>query len=69
MALLTASAQELAAKNEDGVSVLYFLKTVHPSEWANFLERVGVREEAKLFQAHPSTQPARCSCRALGLLR
>jgi len=44
--------RELVAKNEDGVSVLYFLKTVHPDEWSNFLERVGVKasEEARLFK-------------------
>jgi len=47
---LLYSARELAAKNEDGVSVLYFLKTVHPDEWQNFLQRVNVRDEAKLFQ-------------------
>uniref|UniRef100_A0A7S0NMX1 1,3-beta-glucan synthase n=1 Tax=Calcidiscus leptoporus TaxID=127549 RepID=A0A7S0NMX1_9EUKA len=47
---LLYSARELAAKNEDGVSVLYFLKTVHPSEWHNFLQRIQVKDEAKLFQ-------------------
>lgn len=33
------------------MSVLYFLKTVHPDEWFNFLERVGLRadEETHLF--------------------
>ena len=30
--------RELVAKNEDGVSVLYFLKTVRPDERSNFLE-------------------------------
>ena len=49
--------------------MLYFLKTVHPSEWANFMERVGVQEEAKLFQAHtpPRPPPARRCC-SLGLM-
>ena len=50
---LLYSAKELAAKTEDGVSMLYFLKTVHEAEWRNFLERVGVgktgSEEARLF--------------------
>merc|ERR1719183_452692 len=42
---LLYSPKELAAKNEDGVSVLYYLKCVHPDEWENFLERLGVRPE------------------------
>mmetsp|Transcript_38681 Transcript_38681/g.106821 ORF Transcript_38681/g.106821 Transcript_38681/m.106821 type:complete len:862 (-) Transcript_38681:159-2744(-) len=52
---LLYSAKELALKNEDGISVLYFLKTVHSDEWRNFLERVGVGtkrvDEEKLFQS------------------
>ena len=46
------SARELASKNEDGISVIYFLKTVHPEEWLSFLERVGVKpkDEAALWQ-------------------
>ena len=49
---LLYSAKELALKNEDGISVLYFLKTVHGDEWTSFLERVGVepKDEAKLWQ-------------------
>jgi len=39
---LLYSAKELAAKTEDGVSTLIFLKTVHGNEWNNFLERIGV---------------------------
>jgi len=50
---LLYSAKELAAKTEDGVSMLIFLKTVHETEWNNFLERVGVKPgsegEARLF--------------------
>ena len=43
---------QLATKNEDGISVLYFLKTVHNDEWRNFLERVGVKpsDEASLWK-------------------
>jgi len=46
------TARELAAKNEDGISVIYFLKTVHPNEWSNFLERMNLKpsDEAKLWQ-------------------
>jgi len=51
---LLYSPKELAAKNEDGVTTLYFLKTVHPDEWLNFLERVGLKPdpaaEADLFK-------------------
>ena len=49
---LLYSAKELAAKNEDGISVLYFLKTVHSDEWRNFLERVGVRDPKNELKDH-----------------
>mmetsp|Transcript_21477 Transcript_21477/g.35435 ORF Transcript_21477/g.35435 Transcript_21477/m.35435 type:complete len:1570 (+) Transcript_21477:3-4712(+) len=57
------AAKELAAKNEDGVSVLYFLKSVHPEEWQNFLQRIKVSnkpsDEAKLFQDRELLQELR----------
>jgi len=60
---LLYSAKELAAKTEDGVSMLIFLKTVHETEWRNFLERVGVppgsEGEARLFTEKPLLEELR----------
>ena len=63
---LLYSAKELAAKTEDGVSTLIFLKTVHGDEWRNFLERVGVPRgpegEARLFTEKPLLEELRLWC-------
>ena len=60
---LLYSAKELAAKTEDGVSTLIFLKTVHGNEWNNFLERIGVgksrEEEQRLFKEKPLLEELR----------
>jgi callose synthase len=60
---LLYSAKELAAKTEDGVSMLLFLKTVHENEWNNFLERLGVdatpEGEARLFTEKPLLEELR----------
>ncbi|KAE8665134.1 Callose synthase 1 [Hibiscus syriacus] len=34
------SIEELKKENEDGVSILFYLKTIYPDEWTNFLERI-----------------------------
>eukprot|EP00899_Mesostigma_viride_P002479 jgi/Mesvir1/12231/Mv00453-RA.1 len=39
------SKSELHKENEDGVSTIYYLQTVFPDDWANFLERMGKSEE------------------------
>ncbi|KAL6607954.1 hypothetical protein ACP70R_041017 [Stipagrostis hirtigluma subsp. patula] len=36
------SSYELNRKNEDGISILFYLQKIYPDEWDNFLERVGV---------------------------
>ncbi|XP_031502410.1 callose synthase 10 isoform X1 [Nymphaea colorata] len=35
------SSAELRVENEDGISTLFYLQTVYPDEWRNFLERIG----------------------------
>ncbi|OMO95895.1 Glycoside hydrolase, family 17 [Corchorus capsularis] len=37
------SEQELNKENEDGVSILFYLKTIYPDEWTNFLERMNFK--------------------------
>ncbi|KAK8500612.1 hypothetical protein V6N12_038571 [Hibiscus sabdariffa] len=34
------SIEELKKENEDGISILFYLKTIYPDEWTNFLERM-----------------------------
>ncbi|KAM0833601.1 hypothetical protein ACQ4PT_064158 [Festuca glaucescens] len=36
------SSHELNRKNEDGISILFYLQKIYPDEWKNFLERIGV---------------------------
>ena len=39
------SFADLEKQTEDGVSVFYYLQTIYPSEWANFLQRVGIADD------------------------
>ncbi|TVU33971.1 hypothetical protein EJB05_15790, partial [Eragrostis curvula] len=38
-------AHELKKKNEDGISILFYLQKIYPDEWNNFLERIGVKPD------------------------
>ncbi|KAG6632601.1 callose synthase 9 isoform X2 [Carya illinoinensis] len=35
------SMSELQKKNEDGISILFYLQKIYPDEWKNFLARIG----------------------------
>ncbi|XP_022759116.1 callose synthase 7-like isoform X2 [Durio zibethinus] len=37
------SDKELNKENEDGVSILFYLKMIYPDEWTNFLERMNYK--------------------------
>ncbi|KAH7543621.1 hypothetical protein FEM48_Zijuj02G0203200 [Ziziphus jujuba var. spinosa] len=39
------SMDELLKKNEDGISLLFYLQKIYPDEWKNFLARIG-RDES-----------------------
>ncbi|KAM2691324.1 hypothetical protein EV2_005739 [Malus domestica] len=41
------SMAELQKKNEDGISILFYLQKIYPDEWKNFLARIG-RDENTL---------------------
>ncbi|KAJ4980192.1 hypothetical protein NE237_010972 [Protea cynaroides] len=41
------SMSELLKKNEDGISILFYLQKIFPDEWKNFLSRIG-RDENSL---------------------
>ncbi|KAG8637297.1 hypothetical protein MANES_15G103700v8 [Manihot esculenta] len=40
------SMAELQKKNEDGISILFYLQKIFPDEWKNFLARIGRNENA-----------------------
>eukprot|EP00268_Persea_americana_P015686 TRINITY_DN1734_c0_g1_i2.p1 TRINITY_DN1734_c0_g1~~TRINITY_DN1734_c0_g1_i2.p1 ORF type:complete len:1912 (-),score=285.97 TRINITY_DN1734_c0_g1_i2:1152-6887(-) len=40
------SMDELQKKNEDGISILFYLQKIFPDEWKNFLARIGRDENA-----------------------
>ncbi|XP_024020738.1 callose synthase 9 isoform X2 [Morus notabilis] len=40
------SMNELLKKNEDGISILFYLQKIFPDEWKNFLARIGRHENA-----------------------
>ncbi|KAI3414751.1 uncharacterized protein J3R85_015925 [Psidium guajava] len=40
------SLPELQKKNEDGISILFYLQKIFPDEWKNFLARIGRDENA-----------------------
>ena len=39
------SFADLEKQTEDGVSVFYYLQTIFPNEWSNFLQRVGIPDQ------------------------
>lgn len=48
------SLAELQKKNEDGISILFYLQKIYPDEWKNFLARIGRNEnsvELELFDS------------------
>ncbi|KAK9154596.1 hypothetical protein Sjap_002076 [Stephania japonica] len=40
------SKDDLLKKNEDGISILFYLQKIYPDEWKNFLARIGRDEMA-----------------------
>ncbi|XP_056842826.1 callose synthase 9-like isoform X1 [Raphanus sativus] len=40
------SMSELTNRNEDGISILFYLQKTYPDEWKNFLARIGQDENA-----------------------
>ncbi|MCO5572326.1 hypothetical protein L7F22_026079 [Adiantum nelumboides] len=39
--------EQLRVPNEDGVTILYYLQSIYPDEWRNFLERMGLNESTQ----------------------
>ncbi|CAL0316284.1 unnamed protein product [Lupinus luteus] len=49
------SMAELLKKNEDGISILFYLQKIYPDEWKNFLARIGRDENALHTDLYDST--------------
>ncbi|KAJ4776824.1 glucan synthase-like 10 [Rhynchospora pubera] len=41
------SASEIQDKNEDGISILFYLQKIFPDEWKNFRQRIGCLESSE----------------------
>jgi callose synthase len=41
--------KELLDANEDGVTMMYYLRTLYPDEWKNFKERTGASSETEML--------------------
>ncbi|XP_037480037.1 putative callose synthase 6 [Triticum dicoccoides] len=39
------STEDLHKKNEDGISILFYLQKIYPDEWKNFFERIKPKDE------------------------
>ncbi|XWS52423.1 hypothetical protein CRYUN_Cryun11dG0069800 [Craigia yunnanensis] len=48
------SMNELLKKNEDGISILFYLQKIYPDEWKNFLSRIGRDENAAETELYDS---------------
>ncbi|XP_027367139.1 callose synthase 9 isoform X2 [Abrus precatorius] len=48
------SMAELLKKNEDGISILFYLQKIYPDEWKNFLARIGRDENAPETELYDS---------------
>ncbi|KAK9678313.1 hypothetical protein RND81_11G203100 [Saponaria officinalis] len=43
------SSYDIVMKNEDGVSILYYLQKIFPDEWNNFMERIKCKKRANVW--------------------
>lgn len=44
-----SSLKELKEGNEDGINTLLYLKTIYKGDWGNFIQRLGLSDEAELW--------------------
>ena len=47
------SIKDLTLQNDDSVRLLYYLQTIYPFEWENFMERHHVRDTAEALKKQP----------------
>ncbi|PHU00376.1 Callose synthase 3 [Capsicum chinense] len=44
------SKGDLEMENEDGVSIIFYLRKIYPDEWNNFMERIGCKKEQEVWE-------------------
>ncbi|OQS00421.1 callose synthase [Thraustotheca clavata] len=63
------SVKDLTAQNDDCIKLLYYLQTIYPHEWENFLERVGAKDMNEALKKSPEEVQLWASYRGQTLAR
>ncbi|KAF0701109.1 Aste57867_8406 [Aphanomyces stellatus] len=63
------SIKELTSENDDSIKLLYYLQTIDPFEWENFLERINVKDMNEALKKHPEEVQLWASYRGQTLAR
>ncbi|RHY34730.1 hypothetical protein DYB32_000706 [Aphanomyces invadans] len=63
------SVKELTAENDDSIKLLYYLQTIDPFEWENFLERINVKDMNEALKKYPEEVQLWASYRGQTLAR
>ncbi|OQR84190.1 callose synthase [Achlya hypogyna] len=63
------SIKELTTENDDSIKLLYYLQTINPHEWENFLERIGCKDMHEALKKFPEEVQLWASYRGQTLAR
>ncbi|GLD96826.1 hypothetical protein PINS_up005509 [Pythium insidiosum] len=63
------SLKELTTQNDDSIKLLYYLKTIYPAEWDNFLERIHAKDMEDALKKNPEEVQLWASYRGQTLAR
>ncbi|ETW06696.1 hypothetical protein H310_02877 [Aphanomyces invadans] len=63
------SLKDLTTENDDSIKLLYYLQTINPHEWENFLERINVRDAHEALKKFPEEVQLWASYRGQTLAR
>ncbi|KAH9129922.1 hypothetical protein AeMF1_000085 [Aphanomyces euteiches] len=63
------SLKELITQNDDSMKLLYYLQTINPFEWENFLERLKVKDADEALKKYPEEVQLWASYRGQTLAR
>ncbi|TMW64727.1 hypothetical protein Poli38472_011607 [Pythium oligandrum] len=63
------SVKDLTSQNDDQIKLLYYLKTIYPAEWENFLERVHAKDMEEALKKSPEEVAMWASYRGQTLAR
>ncbi|KAF0701108.1 Aste57867_8405 [Aphanomyces stellatus] len=63
------SLKEIITENDDSIKLLYYLQTINPFEWENFLERMKVKDANEALKKYPEEVQLWASYRGQTLAR